>query len=140
MGIGKTPVLGIHSRPEHTRIERRSGNWNFLNTCSSCLQTKGEYISRLLFSLMQREDVEQDRMLVEAVTLVLFSYGQETREAYLFARLLQVGLSSRSCDNILTHHLSSLCTRRYYGPPALRSLPTHDSQSHLSLCNTYEAA
>ena len=54
------------------------------------LQTKGEYLSRLLFNLMQREDVEQDRMLVEAVTLVLFSYGQETREAYLFARLLQV--------------------------------------------------
>ena len=54
------------------------------------LQTKGEYISRLLFNLMQREDAEQGRKLVEGVTLVLFSYGQETREKFLFARLLQV--------------------------------------------------
>ncbi|ORX39865.1 hypothetical protein BD324DRAFT_576164 [Kockovaella imperatae] len=56
------------------------------------LQTRGEYISRLLYDLMRREDAEQERVLVESVTLVLFSYGQETREMFLFAKLLQLAV------------------------------------------------
>ena len=54
------------------------------------LQTKGEYLSRLLFSLSQNEEDEKDRRLVESVTLILFGFGQERREEYLFHRLLQV--------------------------------------------------
>ena len=54
------------------------------------LQTKGEYLSRLLFSLSRNEEDEKDRKLVESVTLILFGFGHERREEYLFHRLLQV--------------------------------------------------
>lgn len=54
------------------------------------LQTKGEYLSRLLFSLANDESKEADLRLIESVTLSLFGYGQEKREDYLFHKLLQV--------------------------------------------------
>ena len=54
------------------------------------LQSRGEYISRLLHVLMQQDGADEDRRLVEAVTLVLFGYGHEKREEYLFHKMLQV--------------------------------------------------
>ena len=54
------------------------------------LQTKGEYLSRLLFTLSDNEETEQERRLVETVMLILFGYGHERREEYLFHKILQV--------------------------------------------------
>ena len=53
------------------------------------LQTKGVYLSRLLYALSRNEADEKDRRLVESVTLILFGFGHERREEYLFHRLLQ---------------------------------------------------
>jgi Ras GTPase-activating-like protein IQGAP2/3 len=55
------------------------------------LQTKPDYLARLLHALAA-EDNDTDRRLVEGVTLILFGYGQERREQYLFHKLLQVSL------------------------------------------------
>lgn len=60
------------------------------------LQTKGEYLSRLLSSLSKNEENEKDRRLVEGVTLTLFGFGHERREDYLFHKLLQVSLRRTS--------------------------------------------
>jgi Ras GTPase-activating-like protein IQGAP2/3 len=57
------------------------------------LQTKGVYLSRLLHALSRSEEDEKDRRLVDNVTLVLFGFGHERREEYLFHRLLQVCIS-----------------------------------------------
>lgn len=57
------------------------------------LQTKGEYLARLLFALSQNEEHEKDKRMVETVALILFGYGQERREEYLFHKFLQVGLA-----------------------------------------------
>ncbi len=76
------------------------------------LQTKGEYLSRLLYALSEHEEDEKNRRLVESVTLLLFGFGHERREEYLFHRLLQVCLTSRSFAS--ERHLISLacCPRR----------------------------
>ena len=58
------------------------------------LQTKGEYLSRLLHALSRNEEDEKDRRLVESVTLILFGFGHERREEYLFHKLLQVSHAS----------------------------------------------
>lgn len=55
------------------------------------LQTKPEYISRLLRVLsIDDESAEKERRLVEGVTMILFAFGHERREEYLFHKLLQV--------------------------------------------------
>ena len=55
------------------------------------LQTKGEYLSRLLYRLSRNDEYETERRQLESVVLILFGYGQEKREDYLFHKLLQVG-------------------------------------------------
>lgn len=63
------------------------------------LQTKAEYMARLLSGLSREENTEQDKRFVEGVVLSLFGYGQERREDYLFHKLLQVSpLPSKSPD------------------------------------------
>jgi Ras GTPase-activating-like protein IQGAP2/3 len=57
------------------------------------LQTKGEYLSRLLYRLSRDDEHETERRQLESVVLILFGYGQEKREDYLFHKLLQVSLS-----------------------------------------------
>lgn len=52
------------------------------------LQTRPEYLSRLLRAMSQDESADKDRKLVESVALILFGY--ERREEYLFHKLLQV--------------------------------------------------
>ncbi|WVR05248.1 hypothetical protein IAU60_002260 [Kwoniella sp. DSM 27419] len=57
------------------------------------LQTKPEYISRLLRQLtLMDEAAEKERRLVEGVTMVLFGFGHERREEYLFHKLLQLAV------------------------------------------------
>ncbi|WVW83094.1 hypothetical protein I302_105112 [Kwoniella bestiolae CBS 10118] len=63
------------------------------------LQTKPEYISRLLrtlsitgLGLEEDEKAEKDRRLLEGVTMVLFGFGHERREEYLFHKLLQLAV------------------------------------------------
>lgn len=53
------------------------------------LQTKADYLVRLLRALA-KEDNDADRKLVESVTLILFGFGHERREQYLFHKVLQV--------------------------------------------------
>lgn len=55
------------------------------------LQTKPEYLSRLLRGMAKDENADKDRRMVESVMLILFGY--ERREEYLFHKLLQVGRS-----------------------------------------------
>jgi len=54
------------------------------------LQTRPEYLSRLLRAMSQDESADKDRTLIESVALILFGY--ERREEYLFHKLLQVSL------------------------------------------------
>ncbi|WWC90034.1 uncharacterized protein L201_004964 [Kwoniella dendrophila CBS 6074] len=64
------------------------------------LQTKPEYISRLLRffnssqSLDEKEEekLEREKRLLEAVTMILFAFGHERREEYLFHKLLQLSV------------------------------------------------
>nr|KIR50475.1 IQ domain-containing GTPase activating protein [Cryptococcus bacillisporus CA1280] len=57
------------------------------------LQTKPEYISRLLRVLsIDDESAEKERRLVEGVTMILFAFGHERREEYLFHKLLQLAV------------------------------------------------
>ncbi|KAK6902926.1 hypothetical protein I203_108186 [Kwoniella mangroviensis CBS 8507] len=62
------------------------------------LQTKPEYISRLLRTLSisanmeEDEKAEKDRRLLEGVTMILFGFGHERREEYLFHKLLQLAV------------------------------------------------
>ncbi|WVQ78096.1 hypothetical protein IAT38_000177 [Cryptococcus sp. DSM 104549] len=57
------------------------------------LQTKPEYISRLLRELAKNEEgAEKERRMVEAVTMILFAFGHERREEYLFHKLLQLAV------------------------------------------------
>ncbi|AFR93269.2 IQ domain-containing protein containing GTPase activating protein [Cryptococcus neoformans C23] len=57
------------------------------------LQTKPEYISRLLRVLsIEDETAEKERRLVEGVTMILFAFGHERREEYLFHKLLQLAV------------------------------------------------
>ena len=55
------------------------------------LQTKPEYLSRLLRGMAKDENADKDRKNVETVMLILFGY--ERREEYLFHKLLQVGVT-----------------------------------------------
>ena len=54
------------------------------------LQTRPQYLARLLRGLAIDEGDERDRRMIEGVALVLFGY--ERREEYLFHKLLQVRL------------------------------------------------
>lgn len=68
------------------------------------LQTQPQYLSRLLHKLANEED-EADRRLVEAVTLILFGFGHDKREAYLFHKFIQISvheqiLRSRSLEDL----------------------------------------
>ncbi|WVQ98721.1 hypothetical protein IAU59_005852 [Kwoniella sp. CBS 9459] len=57
------------------------------------LQTKPEYISRLLRQLAGMDEAgEKDRRTVEGVTMILFGFGHERREEYLFHKLLQLAV------------------------------------------------
>jgi len=56
------------------------------------LQTKPEYLAKVLKILAKDESgsSDKDRKMVESVTLILFAFGHERREEYLFHKLLQV--------------------------------------------------
>lgn len=56
------------------------------------LQTKGEYLSRLLVTLSLSNASEQDRRFVERVVLTLFGRGQDRREEYLLLKLFQLAI------------------------------------------------
>jgi Ras GTPase-activating-like protein IQGAP2/3 len=54
------------------------------------LQTRGEYLARLFFSLSRSKVPEKNKRTAERVVLTLFGYGQESREEYLLLKLFQV--------------------------------------------------
>jgi Ras GTPase-activating-like protein IQGAP2/3 len=69
------------------------------------LQTEPAYLCRLLHKLAADEELEKDRRLVEGVTLILFGFGHDKREEYLFHKLVQISiheqiLRSRSLEEL----------------------------------------
>ncbi|CAE6447844.1 unnamed protein product [Rhizoctonia solani] len=56
------------------------------------LQTQGEYLARLFFSLSRSKVPEKNKRTVERVVLTLFGYGQESREDYLLLKLFQMSI------------------------------------------------
>lgn len=56
------------------------------------LQTKPEYLSRLIFALAKDDEADKDRKVVDDVSLILFGFGHERREDYLFHKMLQVAV------------------------------------------------
>jgi Ras GTPase-activating-like protein IQGAP2/3 len=69
------------------------------------LQTDPTYLCRLLHKLAADPELDADRRVVEDVTLILFGYGQDRREEYLFHRLVQISvheqiLRSRSLQDL----------------------------------------
>lgn len=54
------------------------------------LQTRGEYLTRLLASAASETDWEKNRKLIERVVLTLFGYGHDRRENYLLLKFFQV--------------------------------------------------
>ncbi|WWD15905.1 hypothetical protein CI109_100329 [Kwoniella shandongensis] len=91
------------------------------------LQTKPEYISRLLREL-SRDDIadaaEKERRLVEAVTMILFAFGHERREEYLFHKLLQLSvheeiLRARTLDDLVHSRFAIVPVAVQYIKPVL---------------------
>ncbi|KAG9101701.1 hypothetical protein FS749_004510 [Ceratobasidium sp. UAMH 11750] len=56
------------------------------------LQTRGEYLARLFFTLSRSKVPEKNKRTVERVVLTLFGYGQESREDYLLLKLFQMSI------------------------------------------------
>lgn len=98
------------------------------------LQTKGEYLSRVLFALSQNEENEKDKRTVESVSLILFGFGQEKREEYLFHKFLQVRPTLLSRDERLMSRFRYM--RRSCGRDRSRIWSKLDSRSLRSLRNT----
>ncbi|KAK8869822.1 hypothetical protein IAR55_000390 [Kwoniella newhampshirensis] len=91
------------------------------------LQTKPEYISRLLRQLSRpevEESAEKERRLVEAVTMILFAFGHERREEYLFHKLLQLAvheevLRAQTLDDLVHSRFAIVPSAVQYIKPAL---------------------
>ena len=69
------------------------------------LQTQPTYLCRLLHKLAADPELEKERRLVEGVTLILFGFGHDRREEYLFHKLVQISvheqiLRARSLDEL----------------------------------------
>ncbi|KAK4688659.1 Ras GTPase-activating-like protein IQGAP2/3, partial [Tremellales sp. Uapishka_1] len=73
------------------------------------LQTKPEYLSRLL-KVLSGENDEKERRLVESVTLTLYGFGHEKREEYLFHKLLQLAIHE---EILRSKSLSDLADSRF---------------------------
>ncbi|THH32726.1 hypothetical protein EUX98_g1475 [Antrodiella citrinella] len=56
------------------------------------LQTRGEYLTRLLASAATEQDWEKNRRLIERVVLTLFAYGHDRREDYLLLKFFQTAI------------------------------------------------
>lgn len=89
------------------------------------LQTQPQYLSRLLWKLGSDEELEKDCRLVEAVTLILFGFGHDRREEYLFHKLCQISmheqiLRSRSLEELAATRFSIISVVTQYAKPALK--------------------
>ncbi|RXK36438.1 hypothetical protein M231_06282 [Tremella mesenterica] len=85
------------------------------------LQTKAEYLSRLIRGL-KGDEVEKDRKMVEGVVLVLFGY--ERREEYLFHKLLQLAvheeiLLSTTLSELAEHRFPIVSVTKQYAKPSV---------------------
>ncbi|ODO11581.1 hypothetical protein I350_00363 [Cryptococcus amylolentus CBS 6273] len=75
------------------------------------LQTKPEYISRLLRVLAKGDGSSDKEMrLLEGVTMILFAFGHERREEYLFHKLLQLAVHE---EILRAHTLHDLVNSRF---------------------------
>lgn len=89
------------------------------------LQTQPQYLSRLLWKLGSDDALEKDCRLVEAVTLILFGFGHDRREEYLFHKLCQISmheqiLRSRSLEELAATRFSIISVVTQYAKPALK--------------------
>lgn len=104
------------------------------------LQTKPEYISRLLRVLsIDDESAEKERRLVEGVTMILFAFGHERREEYLFHKLLQVTrppFSGRK--QMLKQYCIACCSRRNPSGPNPAGPRPFSLPDHTRYCSIYQ--
>ncbi|BEJ15204.1 hypothetical protein CspHIS471_0409710 [Cutaneotrichosporon sp. HIS471] len=101
------------------------------------LQTQPQYISRLLWTLGAEEAREKDCRLVEAVTLILFGFGHDRREEYLFHKLCQISmheqiLRSRSLEELATTRFSIIPVVMQYAKPALKPFLHNALTAHIN--------
>ncbi|KAF9451707.1 ras GTPase-activating protein [Macrolepiota fuliginosa MF-IS2] len=86
------------------------------------LQTRGEYLSRLLLKLSQEGVAEPSRRFMERAVLTLFGYGQDRREDFLLLKLLQLAIrdeitSATSIDDLMRNHAIYLNITVHYIRP-----------------------
>ncbi|KAG9120291.1 hypothetical protein FRC07_004278, partial [Ceratobasidium sp. 392] len=86
------------------------------------LQTRGEYLARLFFTLSRSKVPEKNKRTVERVVLTLFGYGQESREEYLLLKLFQMSIleeirpAQHTQDVILGHPMYLAIAVHYIKP------------------------
>ncbi|WVN85310.1 uncharacterized protein L203_100455 [Cryptococcus depauperatus CBS 7841] len=89
------------------------------------LQTKPEYLSRLLRVLSSGgESAEKNKRMIEGVTMILFAFGHERREEYLFHKLLQLAaheeiLRAQSLVNLVHSRFTIISVTTQYVKPSL---------------------
>ncbi|KLT44776.1 hypothetical protein CC85DRAFT_242013 [Cutaneotrichosporon oleaginosum] len=101
------------------------------------LQTQPQYISRLLWTLGGDESLEKDCRLVEAVTLILFGFGHDRREEYLFHKLCQISmheqvLRSRSLEDLANTRFTITPVVMQYTKPALKPFLHNALAAHIN--------
>jgi Ras GTPase-activating-like protein IQGAP2/3 len=101
------------------------------------LQTQPQYLSRLLWTLGADETLEKDCRLVEAVTLILFGFGHDRREEYLFHKLCQISmheqiLRSRSLEDLANTRFSIIPVVTQYAKPALKPFLHNVLAAHIN--------
>lgn len=101
------------------------------------LQTQPQYLSRLLWKLGSSEDLEKDCRLVEAVTLILFGFGHDRREEYLFHKLCQISmheqiLRSRSLEDLAATRFSIISVVTQYTKPVLKPYLHNVLSAHIN--------
>lgn len=83
---GGDPFVGVHlDRTSQRKLE-------LFEHLFFTLQTEPQYLSRLLHKATLDPEMEKDCRLVEAVTLILFGFGHDKREEYLFHKLCQISV------------------------------------------------
>ncbi|KIJ56777.1 hypothetical protein M422DRAFT_72916 [Sphaerobolus stellatus SS14] len=86
------------------------------------LQTKGEYLARLFFTLSRSNVPEKNKRSAERIVLTLFGYGQDRREEYLLLKLLQICIreeirAARTIEEVTESHPMYMAIAVHYVRP-----------------------
>lgn len=97
---GGDPFVGVHlDRTSQRKLE-------LFEHLFWTLQTEPQYLSRLLHKATLDPEMEKDCRLVEAVTLILFGFGHDKREEYLFHKLCQISVHEQILRSRSLHELA----------------------------------